>query len=308
LINKQLTVDLYQSINARDRQREINHWHCSSLAKCPRALFLERKQVAGLPDNEPGGGKKLRWRAGHAIEGTIRPELKEKYPNLLANIRMTSKALDLTGEFDGYDPDTKALVSVKSVHDFAMITRDGEIGLKEEIGTKMGRNGREVKDYALKTDPYHHHEWQEASYAILQEEADTTAQQLVIVGHAKVEVPIPGWVDGKIVTVDTIIEERPIYDNVPIKFIPGMWPVEQITYVYITLGGLIACYSTPVKPEILQRVKIRLESLKDCWANNKLPICACHEEDEMWKVQNQYCPYRNQSDCCSASLLEVATV
>lgn len=248
-----LTAKLYQAINEADKPREIKHWHASSIAKCPRALYFERKGVPGLPENEPGGGKKLRWRGGHAVEAAIRPELEKIYPGLQTNIRMTNPKIDLTGEFDGYDPVSETLISVKSTHDFAFISREGRTGLKKDTGE---RNARGNKIYTFNENPYISHEWQEASYVILSDN-----------------------------------------ENFEIK---------EIVYIYITLGGLIDTFRTPVKPEIVKRVSDKLEYLNKCWADSTLPICLCQPGKEMFDVTDQYCDYRTDilGVCCSPKLVE----
>jgi hypothetical protein len=261
-MNKDLTIALYKAINEADAPREIKHWHSSSIAKCPRALYFERKKIAGIPDNEPGGGKKLRWRSGHAIEATIRPELEKIYPKLITNVRLTNATLDLTGEFDCYDPESRTLISVKSVHDFAFITVNGVNGLKDKVGVKISqKTGKEIGDYGLKTEPYIHHQWQEHSYVQLMSHKHTVLSRLG-------ELPVP----------------------------------EHIIYVYITLGGLIACYETDVKPELLSLVERKTQYLKDCWENNIVPACLCQEGREMYLVSDQYCPYKTATGCCDEAL------
>lgn len=260
-----LTKLLYEAIDTRDRPRYIKHWHASSLAKCPRALFLERLGVPELAENRPKAGKKLRWRAGHAIEATIRPELQKVFPSMVANVRFFNEGLDLTGEFDGYDPVTKALISVKSVHDFAMITRQGRTGLKERLGT----NAKGQATWKIKEDPYIHHEWQEHSYVTMMR-------------------------DPKTVRVDD--------GN---AFALPEWPVDEILYVYITLGGLIDTFRTPVRPELLKRVVDKLKYLNKCWAAQELPLCLCRPGQEMFDETNQWCGYRTKDGCCADKLMEV---
>lgn len=267
----ELTAKLYEVINEQDQPREIKHWHASSIAKCPRALYYERLGVPTL--NEPGGGKKLRWRGGHAVESAIRPTLETIYPNLLTNIRFTNEELDLTGEFDGYDPDSKSLISVKSTHDFAFTSVDGKMYLKEKKGMKQGRNGREVTDWGRKENPYTHHEWQEASYVLLMNCESIT----------KIDSP------------------QYTKDELPA---PANWPVENIIYVYITLGGLIDTFRTPVKPEIVKRVQDKLQYLTACYRDSTLPICLCQPGKEMYDVTDQYCNYKTDNDCCSPQLIE----
>jgi hypothetical protein len=276
-----LTNDLYRCIDENDRPREIKHWHCSSIAKCPRALYFERLKVPELVENQPGAGKKLRWRAGHAIEATIRPELEKVFPKMLSNIRFTNDELDLTGEFDGYDLKSKSLISVKSTHDFAMITLNGKTGLKDKIGMKIStRSGKPVIDWGLKTEPYIHHQWQEHAYVALFEDRHTNVDEL------------GDFLDGGGVK----------------EFVQKLSGVENIIYVYITLGGLIDTYQTAVNPEILARVKAKVAYLNKCWAEKTLPICTCREGQEMFNETNQYCGYKTKTGCCSAELLHALEV
>ena len=245
-----LKIRLYQAINDAPDERDKSLWHCSSIAKCPRALFYERKGIPALDDNEPGGGKKLRWRGGHALETAIRPELEKLWPDLRTNIRYTDDKLQLTGEYDGYSELEKKLVSVKSVHDYAFVTVDGVSSLKESIGKKISpKTGKEINIWGLKAEPYIHHQWQEHAYIALDE-----------------------------------------------------FPVESISYVYITLGGLMACFTTEVKSHITERVTKKLEYLNKCWADDTVPVCLCQEEQEMFKAQDQYCPYKSDKGCCSEEL------
>lgn len=248
-MDTELKIALYQAVNDNDQQRPIDHWHCSSIAKCPRSLFYERKGITPTAE-EPGAGKKLRWRAGHAIETAIRPELQKLFPKLETNIRFTNEDLDLSGEFDAYDPETKTLISVKSVHDYAMVTKDGVVGLKEEIGKEISsRTGKEIIKWGLKAEPYIHHQWQEHAYVLM-----------------------------------------------------GEWQVEYISYVYITLSGLMACYTMPVNMHILQRVGDKVTYLNTYWEQNKLPVCLCQPDQEMYAVTDQYCNYKTDDGCCSEAL------
>lgn len=229
MLNNDLSVKLYTKISEDNKPRKIKMWHASSIAKCPRALYLERLGVKPL--NNPTGAKVLRWNTGHKIEESIRPYLKELYPNLISNIRLESKKLDLTGEFDNYDPDSKQIIEIKSVHPYAV--QRGEL--------------RDKKQYI-------HHEWQQAAYVLLM---------------------------GK------------------------EMPVEQITYLYITLGGLLVPYTTPVKPEIVKRVSDKLKYLNECLEGSKMPLCMCSEGQEMWKEVNQYCDYQEEDRCCDPSLAKL---
>lgn len=111
-----LSVKLYTALWENDKRRDDDHWHASSLAKCPREQYFERLGVA--PTQKPTGAKVLRWQVGHKVEEVIRPYLLGLYPNLQSNVRLSKGSL--TGEYDNYDPDSKTLIEIKSVHPFAM--------------------------------------------------------------------------------------------------------------------------------------------------------------------------------------------
>lgn len=80
--------------------------------------------------------------------------------------------------------------------------------------------------------------------------------------------------------------------------------VEFITYLYITLDGRIATYKTPVKPELLNEVELRLKVLNTAWETKTPPECICKEGHELWKSTMQYCDYKTKDECCSLELLK----
>lgn len=139
----------------------MEHWHASSLAACPRNQYFNRLGVPYV--SKPSGAKILRWSAGHNIEQAIRPHIEKLYKGIGSNERMTSEALDLTGEFDNYSEEMATLVEIKSVSDFAFLERNGVTGLKEQVGTMPNGNKR----WGLKNKPYLHHEWQQHAYNLL---------------------------------------------------------------------------------------------------------------------------------------------
>lgn len=264
-MNRDLTVALYQAVNDAPADERSNLWHASSIAKCPRSLYLGRQGVPGLEDNEPGAGKKLRWAAGHAIEATIRPYLLANFPGAATNLRFTNERLALTGEFDGYDRATRQLFSVKSVHDYAFITKDGQSGLKEAIGNKVSpRTGREVVEWGLKSDPYIHHLWQEHAYSLLLAQPDTLLDDAT--GTSTIN--------------------------------PEDYPVQWLTFIYITLGGQMACYTTEVDKSILSRLERKVAYLNESWGTQTAPLCLCQPDKEMYRVTDQYCPYKTAEGCC----------
>lgn len=165
MIANEVARALYNSLKEENKERVYENWHASAMANCPRAHYFKRLGLS--PINTPTGAKILRWSAGHYLEAGIRPHIEKVYRGVGSNERMTSEAMHLTGEFDNYAVDEETLIEVKSVSDWAFWEGDGQLGLKEEDGTRIGRNGREVKNYKLKTTPYLHHEIQQHSYVLL---------------------------------------------------------------------------------------------------------------------------------------------
>lgn len=145
----QLANQLYESIREEMKERPMMMWHASSLAMCPRAQFLQRKGAPAIQVQGPG--RQLMWDVGHDTEGRIRPHLKKIFPKLVSNERLDDRELDLTGEFDNYDPDSKTLIEIKTV------------------GPRAIRYKKVDEDrYNLKEDkPYYHHEIQNHAYALL---------------------------------------------------------------------------------------------------------------------------------------------
>lgn len=152
---QELTVKLYQAVNAEERDKRDEHWHASTIAQCPRANYFARKGVPSVA--EASGAMKLRWATGHALEGVVRPYLKSIYPNLVSNVRFTNEELDLTGEVDNYDPDSKTIIEVKSVHPNAVRYK------------KVGEDRYHLKD----DKQYLHHEYQQHAYVLLMQHLDT---------------------------------------------------------------------------------------------------------------------------------------
>lgn len=153
---------LYDAISADNKERIFEHWHASSIAECPRSHYLKRLGQKRL--QEPTGAKILRWQAGHNIEEAIRPFIGKVYGELGSNVRMTSKDLDLTGEYDNLTTKDHRLIEIKSVHDLAFIDKEGATGLKEDTGRKGPRGGVE---WRVKPTPYLHHELQQHAYVLL---------------------------------------------------------------------------------------------------------------------------------------------
>lgn len=161
MLDRQISMDLYNSVSDANEERVFENWHASSIGMCPRAHYYKR--LAIKPLSVPSGAKILRWSAGHNIEQAIRPHIEKLYEGIGSNERMTSEKLHLTGEFDNYTPIEKTLVEIKSVSDFAFYEKNGQTGLKQQIGVWPNGNKR----WAIKDSPYLHHEWQQHCYVLL---------------------------------------------------------------------------------------------------------------------------------------------
>lgn len=169
---------LYKSIEEENEVRDFKNWHCSSIAECPRSHYYKRMKVPAL--RTAGAGKMLRWEAGHIIEEVIRPHLLKLYPDLTSNVRMTSKKLDLTGEYDNYSPKEKTIFEIKSVHVFAI----------SKIEKSM--------------EPYLNHEYQNHGYKLLMEEEGLEVDKVTYIYIA---------LDGRMVAVSRPIQPK-ILDGV----------------------------------------------------------------------------------------------
>jgi len=227
-----LTIAIYQKIHEANESRVFEHWHASSIADCPRAHFFKRIGVP--PTNVPEAGKMLRWKAGHIMEGEVRPHLETLFPSIQSNVRLTSEKMDLTGEYDNYIPDLGRIIEVKSVHDRAMRMKDRQAILRDDA-------------------PYPAHEIQNHCYVLLLREAG----------------------------------EDP----------------KEIEYLYITLGGLMTSYRTPIKSKLIRNVQARLKVLNDAWETGVPPDCNCREDHPLWNSLLKYCDYKGE-ECCSLNLLK----
>lgn len=159
---KDVSVKLYQAIAEANEDRVFEMWHASSISMCPKAHYMKRLAVPEL--TKPTAAKILRWGAGHHLETAIRPYIEAVYGESTSNERLTSEKLQLTGEFDNLVLTDHRLVEIKSVSDFAFITREGEVTLKEATGnlTKWGK-----PEYRPKLTPYLGHELQNHAYVLL---------------------------------------------------------------------------------------------------------------------------------------------
>lgn len=148
-------IKIYESVSRNNVPRVMEHWHASSLAQCPRAQFYARKKVEVT--DPVTAGKLLRFATGHMVEAVVRPHIKGFMPNVLSNVRFRNMRLDLTGELDNYDPDSKTIWEVKSIHPNAVKYR------------KVADDRHHVRD----EHQYLHHEWQNHAYVLLMAQDDT---------------------------------------------------------------------------------------------------------------------------------------
>lgn len=192
-----LSTKLYQAIGNADKQRPMKNIHASSIAACPRNQYLARSGVERL--TKPSGAKILRWQSGHNIEAAIRPYIETVFNKVGSNERIFSKELDLTGEYDNYDAETKHLIEIKSVHDMAFIEKSGVLGLKQQDGV-WGENTRWAgkNKWKVKETPYLHHEMQQYCYYLLLKE-----KGVEVTGIEYVYVSL----SGRLVTYSTGVDE-----------------------------------------------------------------------------------------------------
>jgi len=267
-MNDEIAIKLYQAIAEDNEVRKYSEFHASNIAECPRAHFYKRLGLEPL--KRASGALVLRWQTGHKVEEVIRPYLQKIYPNLISNVRMTNDRLNLTGEFDNYDPDSKQLIEIKSVHPQAVKYK------------KVGDSRNHLRD----EKQYLHHEYQQAAYVLLMSQADTFAN------YSVEETP-----RGTLTKYNRTNRED--WSKIAVED----WGVEKITYIYISLSGLIVPYTTDVSQEILSNVKDRVEYLNNCYTAKQLPRCTCNENDVFWKMSGQYCDYQSEGECCSPSLV-----
>lgn len=231
----ELAIAIYKSIHEANEPRMFKNFHASSIAECPRSHYFKRMGVP--PVSQPTAAKMLRWQAGHIIEEVVRPHLQKLYPDLKSNVRLTSKKLDLTGEYDNYSEANKLLIEVKSVSGGAVKRR------------KVGDDRYHLRD----EQPYLGHIYQNHAYVLLLREQ-------------------------------------------------GL-PVENITFLYVTLDGLIVSYETKVNDSIQANVEKRLKMLNEALKTNKLPACLCREDHPLWNSATRWCDFKGEDECCSPELL-----
>lgn len=88
--------------------------------------------------------------------------------------------------------------------------------------------------------------------------------------------------------------------------------VSKIRFVYLTLDGRIAVYTTDFNPAIMEAVKKRLGILNRAWRTNKVPPCQCRVDGEentshpLWYTTMQYCDYQTDTGCCELELMKGA--
>lgn len=172
MISNDTTIALYQSIAEANEERVFKHWHASSIADCPRAHYFKRLGVKPL--TKPSAAKVIRWGAGHKLEEQLREHIYKVWDETTSNVRLTSKELDLTGEYDNLTKDGTTLIEVKSVSDWAFVKGE-QTALKEDSG-KKNKWGRPI--YVVKEEPYIHHLLQNHAYVLLLKEKGTEVKNI----------------------------------------------------------------------------------------------------------------------------------
>lgn len=196
----ELAQALYNDIQSKNEVRVFERWHASSIAECPRAHFFKRKGIKG--QGYVGGGKMLRWKAGHLMEEAIRPHLEAVYPDIQSNVRLESDILDLTGEYDNYSPSAKTIFEVKSVHDFAFAYK------------KKSDSRFHVKD----GKPYLNHSLQNHSYVELIREKGGEVEFITFIYIT---------LDGRIATYKTPVDPSLLADvNGRLKTLNTAWETD----------------------------------------------------------------------------------
>ena len=79
---------------------------------------------------------------------------------------------------------------------------------------------------------------------------------------------------------------------------------KQITFIYITLEGLIVPYTVPVSEDNLNHVKDRLNLLNASWSVKEPPDCICTEANPMYRSLLQFCDYKQEDNCCDINLMK----
>lgn len=199
MINNTKVIELYQSIAESNEDRVFEAWHASSISMCPRAHYYKRLAIPEL--TEVSGAKVIRWSAGHHLETAIRPIIEKVYGKSASNERMTSLRLQLTGEFDNLIVHDNRLVEIKSVSDFAFISRENVTSLKEATG-KLNKWNK--PEYATKHTPYLGHELQNHAYVILLREKGIKVEEIDYVYIS---------LSGRLVVYSTQVQQE-LIDNV----------------------------------------------------------------------------------------------
>lgn len=255
-----LTTKLYQSLSDDEAPRKMEYWHASSIAQCLRAQFYAR---AGIPRlSKPTGAKVLRWQAGHLIEEVIRPHLKKQLPNLVSNVRFTNAELDLTGEIDNYDPDSKSLIEIKSVSSHAVKYR------------KVSDTRPHLRDERQ----YLNHEYQQAAYVELMKYRPDT--------FITIREP---WYDHTIKENTLPMTEEWSVEQIIYLYIT----LDGLLVLYSTL------VNEEVLSNVTKRLELLQASWK---AQTPPPCLCVQEDHPLYKSTMQYCDYKNGNECCSDQL------
>ena len=84
--------------------------------------------------------------------------------------------------------------------------------------------------------------------------------------------------------------------------------VAGIDYIYISLSGRMAVYSTEVQPRLLDNVTARLNALNEAWAAQQPPVCICRPDHPLYDGVMQFCNYKRtpygtpDEHCCEVEI------
>lgn len=219
-LNKEAVISIYQSIAAANEERNYEYFHASSIYICPRAHIFKRLGVKSL--TRASGAKVIRWGAGHQLEEELRPHVDKVWGGTTANIRLTSKKLDFTGEYDNFTKDGHTLIEVKSVSDWAFYKGPltTETVLKKAIIGQKNKWGKPA--FEPMNEPYLHHQLQNHGYVALIEEQKLKPRNidyvyaslsgLLCVYHTEVNPIYLKWVKDRLALLKTALATKTLPD------------------------------------------------------------------------------------------------
>lgn len=80
-------------------------------------------------------------------------------------------------------------------------------------------------------------------------------------------------------------------------------PIERITFLYVTLDGLLCSYTMEIKLGVIDAVKKRLGILRTALKSDELPDCLCLDTAHpLYNCQMRWCDYKDEGGCCDERL------